>query len=189
MVVIDFLIRLGIKELSIWDGDQFEESNLNRQLYCTLETIGQNKAQATMNQIMLVNDQVIYHVYDHHFDIQDISNAAHCDCLILCADHNSNWLEYRAAVRQLIEKGIPVIDEAATTYGTFVRLITKSCIDLYDQQTQEEAPYVNIEVNISQPAYLCAMAAAISVAEMVKYFSYRMIPAIGQNLLLDLDQL
>lgn len=42
---LEFLARLGVKSLHFWDGDKFEYSNLNRQNFCSLETLGKNKAE------------------------------------------------------------------------------------------------------------------------------------------------
>ena len=40
------LARCGIGHLVLVDGDAFEPTNLNRQVLCTLETLGQGKAEA-----------------------------------------------------------------------------------------------------------------------------------------------
>ena len=42
--VTEILARLGIGALTLVDGDVFEESNLNRQLLCTMENLGTSKA-------------------------------------------------------------------------------------------------------------------------------------------------
>ena len=37
--VLEFLARLGVKEIIIFDGDNYDISNLNRQIYCNSNTI------------------------------------------------------------------------------------------------------------------------------------------------------
>ena len=44
------LIRTGFKKITIVDFDLFEQSNLNRQIYATLETIGRSKCLAAKNR-------------------------------------------------------------------------------------------------------------------------------------------
>jgi len=56
--VTELLARVGVGRLTIVDGDVFEESNLNRQLYCTAETMGKSKAEAAAERIGEVNPLV-----------------------------------------------------------------------------------------------------------------------------------
>lgn len=41
-------MRSGIGRIVFADGDVFEESNLNRQILCTRDTLGMNKAEAAV---------------------------------------------------------------------------------------------------------------------------------------------
>ena len=50
-VVVEMLARIGVGKLVIIDGDVFEESNLNRQLFCTLDNLGQKKAVVAQNRV------------------------------------------------------------------------------------------------------------------------------------------
>lgn len=43
--LIEYLLRLGVGEILAADPERFEITNLNRQLYCTEETIGRYKAE------------------------------------------------------------------------------------------------------------------------------------------------
>lgn len=56
--VLDGLCRMGVGHITGVDGDSFEQSNLNRQLLCTAETVGQPKAQAASAHARLVNAAV-----------------------------------------------------------------------------------------------------------------------------------
>jgi len=42
--VVEYLVRIGIGEITVIDGDSFCLSNMNRQLLCTEHTLGQLKA-------------------------------------------------------------------------------------------------------------------------------------------------
>lgn len=50
--VINCLARFGIGRLTLIDGDDFAESNINRQLFATAQSIGKNKAVACMDMLV-----------------------------------------------------------------------------------------------------------------------------------------
>lgn len=52
------LVRAGVGTLAVADFDRFDISNLNRQVFATLETVGQLKADATIRQLRLINPEV-----------------------------------------------------------------------------------------------------------------------------------
>lgn len=56
--VAEALTRMGVGHLRLVDGDSFQEDNLNRQLACTEETIGQPKADALARRLKAVNSDV-----------------------------------------------------------------------------------------------------------------------------------
>lgn len=56
--VLDGLCRMGVGQIMGVDGDSFEQSNLNRQLLCTSETLGQSKVQAAQGYARRVNTAV-----------------------------------------------------------------------------------------------------------------------------------
>ncbi len=51
------LVRAGIGRFVIADIDQFEVSNLNRQLFATLDTVGQDKAAAARDGALRINPE------------------------------------------------------------------------------------------------------------------------------------
>jgi sulfur-carrier protein adenylyltransferase/sulfurtransferase len=53
--VTEFLARAGVGGFILVDGDQFDETNLNRQLYARVSTLGQNKAIAAKNAVLDIN--------------------------------------------------------------------------------------------------------------------------------------
>lgn len=56
--VLDGLLRMGVGHITGVDGDIFEESNLNRQLLCSSETLGMSKALAAAGHAHRVNAAV-----------------------------------------------------------------------------------------------------------------------------------
>lgn len=49
------LVRAGMENFTIADFDQFEVSNLNRQLFATLRTVGRGKVESTVEEIAAIN--------------------------------------------------------------------------------------------------------------------------------------
>jgi len=56
--VAEMLARMGIGALRLIDGDRFEESNLNRQLFCTEASVSDPKATCAARRITEVNSSV-----------------------------------------------------------------------------------------------------------------------------------
>ena len=56
--LIEMLLRLGVGEIRACDGDRFEASNLNRQLYSAPGLLGKGKAEAAAERAALVNPDV-----------------------------------------------------------------------------------------------------------------------------------
>lgn len=54
----EVLIRSGINNLTFVDGDDFEPSNLNRQILCTQDALGKNKAEVAVGRAVAINEGV-----------------------------------------------------------------------------------------------------------------------------------
>lgn len=52
------LIRMGLGRMVVADIDTFELSNLNRQVFCTLKTLGRHKAEATAAAARQINPEI-----------------------------------------------------------------------------------------------------------------------------------
>ncbi len=55
---VESLVRSGIGSITVVDGDCFEESNLNRQIYSNVGAIGHRKAEVTAKRIAEINPKV-----------------------------------------------------------------------------------------------------------------------------------
>ncbi|RLB84458.1 MAG: hypothetical protein DRH24_04965 [Deltaproteobacteria bacterium] len=63
--------RAGIGNLVLVDGDAFDFSNLNRQVFCTSATIGENKASVAAKQCSLINPAINAVVWETDFSIEN----------------------------------------------------------------------------------------------------------------------
>ncbi|MEL6954496.1 MAG: ThiF family adenylyltransferase [Pseudomonadota bacterium] len=105
------LIRAGLGHMILADIDSFEVSNLNRQLFATLKTVGQDKAEATAAACRLINPEARIEVLGHDWPDQVDSACAEASAVINGTDDlGASLLLYRTARAQ----GRPIIDAYAS---------------------------------------------------------------------------
>lgn len=108
---IQSLIRAGVGALILADIDDYEVSNLNRQVFCTLDTVDQHKAEATRDACLRINPEAQIDVF--HGDW-----VAHVDDLVARADVVINGTDDLGAslllYRTAKAKGKAVIDAYAS---------------------------------------------------------------------------
>lgn len=86
--IIDQLARLGIGALRVVDGDAFEETNLNRQLLCSIPVLGINKARAATDHISRVNPSVSVEAVDAFLTEDNVRELiAGCDIVLDALDN------------------------------------------------------------------------------------------------------
>lgn len=75
------LARTGIGKLHLVDPDSFEEHNINRQQFCTLNTIGLPKTEAAAMAISQINPALTCTVNTAYFGREDLRGNIVVDCL------------------------------------------------------------------------------------------------------------
>lgn len=191
--LLEYLARLGVAEIYFWDGDIYEESNLNRQIGCNHQTIGLNKAIVMEKYLTEINNSILYHSNPWFFGDKDSDffDLLQCDFIIMAADGSQNPQTFRNIVKQAIQQGIPCIDEGLQGLGGFISIITEKDLSFWDNNTdlwvlQSTMPPEVRDVFSSQPAYKCALIAAECINQMVKYFSENKFCPINSKLEIDL---
>lgn len=76
------LLRAGVGRFILADLDGFEVSNLNRQLFCTLDTIGVHKAEAARAIALRINPEVQIEVLGSEWTSELDRIAADADVLV-----------------------------------------------------------------------------------------------------------
>ena len=190
--MLEYLARLGVRKITMFDGDVWEESNLNRQAFCTEKTIGQSKIQGTLSRLKEINSTIDYIVYPEYFDEQGAATILKSqdlpDFILYAADSHVNVFECRHAILQLLKSNIPMIDECVCENGAVITLITPDCLPLLYQCSEEWIASSKVATYISQPAYLCALAACLTVSEMVRFFSDCENAIINQRLIYNIHE-
>lgn len=174
--ILEFLIRLGVKSISFWDGDVYDTTNLNRQIGCTEATIGLNKALILKNRMQQINSTIQLKCFPWYFGDKeiDVDEINQLDIIFLAADCYYNITELRKLIRPILLKGTPLIDCPANLLGGYVTIQTKNNISYFDQQTellQQQNQIPRDQIYVGQPAYKCALIAAEAVNQMIQYFN------------------
>jgi len=114
------LARAGVGCLYLADGDCFTQSNLNRQLLATSETLGQNKALVTARHLRQINEALEVEAIPEFLDQGRLQHFLPKVQVVLDA------LDTLAARREIVaaakEAGVPVVHGAVS--GAFGQVTT-----------------------------------------------------------------
>lgn len=58
------LVRAGIGEIGLVDGDEYEITNVNRQVFATMKTLGMRKVDACQERLLDINPNLFVKKYD-----------------------------------------------------------------------------------------------------------------------------
>ena len=105
------LARIGVGHVIIADIDEFEVSNLNRQVFCFTDTVGRHKAEASRDILLRINPEMQVTVYHDNWP-QNVETAVKSSAVVINGtdDLGASLLLYRTA-REL---GKSVIDAYAS---------------------------------------------------------------------------
>ncbi len=162
--VIEELGRLGIGRITAIDGDTFDETNLNRQLFSTVSQIGEYKVQAAFLRMKEINPGV------EIIPIRAVISETNCADLIkdndLVVDALDN-IPTRLLLERYCEKlRMPLVHGAIAGWCGQVSVVLpgdKSLLSLYGSDSNHGE-----EVQQGTPAFTPALIASIQVAESIK---------------------
>ena len=159
----EFLIRLGVKNLTVVDGDRFDESNLNRQILCTKDSIGKCKASAVKERALSIAPEVCVKDINEFITEDNVRSVIAESELVIDAldNYESRKLLYTACS----ELGIPMLFGAIGAWQVQVGLLTSGCGFFDDIPAAPEAHGENVL------PFVPAMCAAVQVSEAVKLLS------------------
>jgi molybdopterin/thiamine biosynthesis adenylyltransferase len=160
--VVEQLVRCGLGILVGVDGDLFDETNLNRQLYSDLQTIGLRKTEATRRRVAAINDAVDFHPLV--LPVEDLEDGAYdgVDLIFDCLDTIPSRLHLQEVGERL---SIPLIHGAIGGWYGQVATVwpgSKLLSNLYG--TKKEG----IEKFLGNPPFTPAFIASIMVSEGIK---------------------
>jgi len=108
--VTEILARIGVGNLTLVDGDCFDDSNLNRQLLSSVEVLGKKKAEVAAARVKAVNPAVIATVKTDFLDDRNGPDIiAGVDLAVDCLDSIKARFALEKACRT---RNIPMVSAA-----------------------------------------------------------------------------
>lgn len=176
------LARLGIGRLILIDYDVFDESNLNRQLFATEDTIGESKAHWAKERLTKVNSEIEYIFHDTRLTKDNARELlAGAEIVVDALDNIRTRLILQEACREL---GVPLVYGAIGGWYGQVAFIEPGDDTLDLLYPDQDA--VGIEKQLGNPSFTPALVASVQVAETLKYLLDRGSLLRNKVLLIDL---
>ncbi|MBP8762575.1 Molybdopterin or thiamine biosynthesis adenylyltransferase [Acetoanaerobium noterae] len=162
--IVEMLSRIGVGSLTLVDGDVFDETNLNRQLFSSMNNLGSSKALEAEKRVKGINPLTkVIPVYE----FVDSSNAmkiiANHDVIVDALD-SIDLRKYIAKV--CTELNLPLVHGAiAGWYGQVATIYPNdTTLDiLYPKDIKR-----GIEKELGNPSFTPALVASIQVSEVIK---------------------
>ncbi len=107
------LVRLGVSNISIVDGDTFDLSNLNRQLLSTQSNIGHSKVKEAMLRAKLINPSISIKCYEMFLNEANINELDYTkyDYIVDCCDTMTTKL---LLIKKSLEYNVKIISSMGT---------------------------------------------------------------------------
>ena len=166
--VAETLARVGVGKLTLIDGDSFEESNLNRQLFSTEASMNQSKAAAAEKRLESVNATI--DVTHHRYNLDD-DNAVEMidgsDVTADCLDNLPTRFTLQAASKTA---GIPMVSAAVGGHSGHLTAIfpEDKGLELIFGDPKEAAALKGAEQSLGNLPYTVNTVAALECVEIVK---------------------
>ncbi len=161
--VIELLARLGVGFLTVVDKDIFEESNLNRQIFCSISSLGKLKALVAKERLKEVNPEVEVRAVVAELNLKNGKNILEGHDLVIDA---LDSIEGKKLLEELCENlKIPLVHGAvAGWYGQV------ACIFPGDRllRTLYSFKPFGIEKEIGVPSFTPPLVASFQVSEALK---------------------
>lgn len=178
--VIENLTRMGVGELTVVDGDVFDESNLNRQVLSNEGNLGRSKALEAAEQMTHINSEITIIAIE---DLLNEDNAADiingCDVVVDALDNVTARLTLEDACEK--EK-IPLVHGAISGWNGQVGVVMPGSRILHEIY-QDDLQYGTA----TNPSFTPAVIAGLQAAETIKVLLER--EGILRNKLLVMDLL
>lgn len=184
--VTELLARIGVGNLTLIDGDSFDESNLNRQLLSTVSNIGTPKATVAGDRVRKINPatRVITHLQflEQHngYDLLDGVDLA-IDCL--------DTISARFTLEQICKKRkIPMISAAIAGKSGQATVIFPEDTGLKTfYGARESAPKRGVEASTGTLSFTAAYMASVECAEAINIILKIDSPLRNRLLFIDLS--
>lgn len=162
--VIEMLARFGIGQITVVDGDVFNETNLNRQLYCLMPTLGRSKAFTSAERVEAIDPEIRVNVvatFVQEDNVLDIIKGH--DVIVDALDSNAARVIVMDACKV---SGIPCIHGAIA--GWYGQVSTVFPEDVGIRNYLMKANPKGVEMDIGNPSFTPAWIASCQVSQTIK---------------------
>ncbi len=160
--LVEMLARLGVGRIAGIDGDVFDETNLNRQVFSDMDNIGRKKAEVAQERVARINPAVEFSPHVARFESLGEAFFKDCDLVFDCLDRIPPRLELS---RRCAAARVPLIHGAiAGLCGRVAVCLPDACMmeKIYTDKTIErgiEAELGNLPMTAAAAADLMAALA------------------------------
>ena len=165
--VCEMLARTGVGQLTVIDGDVFEASNLNRQLFCQEHLIGMPKAQAARQRICAINSAVAVTALVEYVDESNlVDRIKDADVVMDCLDSIDTRFKLQDAAKLA---SIPIVSGAiagVTGQVTSIFPGDKGYELIYGQTGRDQSK--GVETKTGNISYCALFVAALQSSECIK---------------------
>ena len=164
--LISILLRIGVGNLRIVDGDVFEATNLNRQLFSSIPALGHNKARIANQRASNINPDVQVDVVEE-FLTEENAEALLQDCDI-ALDALDNIPGRRLLAAACEKAGIPMV------YGAISGWVAQAALSLPgDKLIETLYPEDTVVRDKSVLSFTPALCASVQASLCIKYLTGR----------------
>jgi len=158
-----YLVSSGIKNLTFFDGDIIEKSNLGRQILYNLEDIGESKTLIAKDKLLKTNPNCNIISYSEYLNKKNINLLLKSDIII---DTTDDWYTSKLINKFCLENSLIYIFSSAINYNIQICLFNNKnnhvCLNCVFPN-EEEAELARCEtVGISS---ICAGIAGLVTAQ------------------------
>ena len=162
--IVEMLSRIGVGSLTLVDGDVFDETNLNRQLFSSMNNLGSSKALEAEKRVRGINPLTkVIPVYEFIDSSNAMKIIANHDVIVDALDS----IDLRKSIaRACTELNLPLVHGAiAGWYGQVATIYPNdTTLDiLYPKDIKR-----GIEKELGNPSFTPALVASIQVSEVIK---------------------
>ena len=163
LYVINYLARMGVGHITIWDPDVFSESNINRQLLASYKTLGQSKAEECRRYVHDINPDIKIMALPCRWEESD---PAIFNQQLVIVDAMDN-IPSRLALAQACNRALlPMVHGAVGGWYGQVTVIMPGDRMLYDLYGDSDRP--GIEKEQGTLSFTAAVVAGLQAAETIK---------------------
>ena len=162
--LINMLSRVGVGNLRIADGDVFEATNLNRQLFSEIPVLGQNKARAAADRVARINPEITIEAVETFLTEENAADLlAGCHIVMDALDNIPGRRMLAAACEKA---GIPLV------YGAISGWVAQAALSLPGDKLvhtlyPEDVVAKDKSVLAFTPALCASLQASLCVKQLV----------------------